>query len=62
MPEMFDEFKVIAERVYSEMRDLNRECAVLVIVEELLKVHSEAQTEMLNRVESRLADIGVARS
>ncbi len=55
MAKTFDELKALAESVYDRARDMDRDHAVILILEAIAAVYSEGQVETLNEVEKRFA-------
>jgi hemoglobin-like flavoprotein len=50
----FEDLKALAEAVYEKARDMDRDHAVLAILETIAAVYSDGQRETLDLVEERL--------
>ncbi len=50
----FDDLKRLALSVYDRARDMDRDHAVLVILESLAQVYNDGQIETMDAVEKRL--------
>jgi len=59
MVKSFEELKAVAERVYLQVRDEDRDHATLTILEALTREYCDGQKRMLDEVEIQLLTRGL---